>query len=118
MTRLQEAFSMPRTNTRNGPQLLTTAEAAELLSVSVRTVQGWIKDQRIPFVQLPSGMYRIPLQALLASLGGTYDLADDVGTDAPAVDHETLHDAQDREHAAKQRQRERERAKTGTSRAV
>jgi excisionase family DNA binding protein len=67
---------MPRTDSRSGPQLLTTAECAQLLNVSPRTVQGWIKDKSIPFVTLPGNRYRIPQQALLASLGGNYSLAE------------------------------------------
>ena len=61
------------------PQLLTTGEAATLLKVSPRTILNWIHADRIPYVQLPpSGgrnEYRIPLQGLLSSLSGTYDLA-------------------------------------------
>jgi excisionase family DNA binding protein len=43
--------------------------------VSDRTVRRWIDAERIPFLKLPSGSYRIPQGALLASLRGTYDLA-------------------------------------------
>jgi excisionase family DNA binding protein len=57
------------------PQLLTVAQAATLLNVSERTVRRWIADERIPFLELPGGGYRIPQGALLASLRGTYDLA-------------------------------------------
>jgi excisionase family DNA binding protein len=57
------------------PLLLTVTQAASLLSVSDRTVRRWIKAERIPFLTLPSGEYRIPQGALLASLRGTYDLA-------------------------------------------
>jgi excisionase family DNA binding protein len=57
------------------PQLLTVAQAASLLSVSDRTIRRWIEAERIPYVELPSGGYRIPQGALLASLRGTYDLA-------------------------------------------
>jgi excisionase family DNA binding protein len=46
--------------------------------VSDRTVRRWIKAERIPFLRLPSGEYRIPQGALLASLRGTYDLADEL----------------------------------------
>jgi hypothetical protein len=38
-------------------------------------VTNWIKADRVPYVQLPGGEYRLPLAALLRSLGGTYDLA-------------------------------------------
>jgi excisionase family DNA binding protein len=57
------------------PQLLTVSQAASLLNVSDRTIYRWIKAERIPFLTLPSGEYRIPQGALLASLRGTYDLA-------------------------------------------
>lgn len=59
-------------------QLLRPQEAADLLRVSVRTVQKWIEHDAIPYVQLPSSgtkpSYRIPLQGLLDSLSGTWDL--------------------------------------------
>lgn len=61
---------MPSTSER----LLTTREAAELLNVSSRTVTNWIKANRVPFVRLPGGEYRLPLDGLLDSLSGTYDL--------------------------------------------
>jgi excisionase family DNA binding protein len=48
---------------------------ASLLRVSDRTIRRWIKAERIPFLRLPGGEYRIPQGALLASLRGTYDLA-------------------------------------------
>ncbi len=63
------------------PQLITTKQAAELLSVTQRTILNWIKAEAIPYVVLPSATsrrrqeYRIPRQALLRSLSGTYDLA-------------------------------------------
>lgn len=57
------------------PQLLTVAQAASLLNVSDRTIRRWIEDEKIPYLELPSGGYRIPQGALLASLRGNYDLA-------------------------------------------
>lgn len=57
------------------PLLLTVPQAASLLRVSDRTIRRWIKAERIPFLRLPTGEYRIPQGALLASLRGTYDLA-------------------------------------------
>ncbi len=60
------------------PQLLTVAQAARLLSVSDRTIRRWIDAERIPYVELPSGGYRIPQGALLASLRGNYDLASEL----------------------------------------
>jgi excisionase family DNA binding protein len=63
-------------------QLLSASEAAELLNVSVRTIHTWIEKDAIPYVELPrSGpkrSYRIPLQGLLMSLSGSYDLTDDI----------------------------------------
>lgn len=63
-------------------QLIKTQDAANLLGVDVRTINKWIKEERIPFVELPrSGMrrnFRIPLQGLLNSLSGTYDLSAEI----------------------------------------
>lgn len=56
-------------------ELLTVAEAARLLNVSDRTIRRWIEAEKIPFLELPSGGYRIPQGALLGSLRGNYDLA-------------------------------------------
>lgn len=79
------------TQTSSRPQLITTKEAADLLRVDPRTVLNWIKDELIPYVQLPGRgarkEYRIPLGALLASLAGTYDLAEGIRDwDRRAVD--------------------------------
>lgn len=60
------------------PTLLTVAQAAALLNVSDKTIRRWIDAEKIPFVELPSGGYRIPQAALLASLRGTYDLAAEI----------------------------------------
>ncbi|HET8956266.1 MAG TPA: helix-turn-helix domain-containing protein [Solirubrobacterales bacterium] len=64
------------------PQLLTTNEAASLLKVSPRTILNWIHADRIPYVKLPPNgsrsEFRIPLQGLLSSLSGTYDLAQEL----------------------------------------
>jgi len=59
-------------------QLLTVAQAADLLRVSEKTMRRWIDADRVPYLRLPSGGYRIPQGALLASLGGTYNLADEL----------------------------------------
>lgn len=56
-------------------QLLTVAEAAALLKVNERTVRRWIEAEKVPYLELPSGSYRIPQSALLASLRGNFDLA-------------------------------------------
>jgi excisionase family DNA binding protein len=67
---------MPQTAA--SPQLLTVAQAASLLRVSEKTMRRWIDADRVPYLRLPSGGYRIPQGALLASLGGTYNLADEL----------------------------------------
>jgi excisionase family DNA binding protein len=77
-------------------RLITTSEAAQLLNVSRRTVTNWIKEDLIPYVQLPGGDYRIPLDALLRSLSGTYDLAaelrglEDVAVESSASEEEVV----------------------------
>jgi DNA binding domain, excisionase family len=60
------------------PQLLTVSEAAALLNVNERTVRRWIDAESIPYLELPGGSYRIPQGALLASLRGNYDLAEEL----------------------------------------
>lgn len=64
---------MPTTAAK--PQLLTVAQAAALLNVSDRTIRRWITAEKVPYLELPGGSYRIPQGALLASLRGNYDLA-------------------------------------------
>jgi excisionase family DNA binding protein len=58
--------------------LLTVSEAAQILRVSEGTIRNWIGAGTIPYVQLPPvgqrKQYRIPLQPLLGSLDGNYDL--------------------------------------------
>jgi excisionase family DNA binding protein len=61
--------------TASRPQLLTVAQAAALLSVSDRTIRRWIEAEKVPYLKLPGGGYRIPQAQLLASLRGNYDLA-------------------------------------------
>jgi excisionase family DNA binding protein len=64
------------------PHLISVEEAAELLAVSRSTVHNWIKDESIPYIKLPGSeqrsRYRIPLQGLLNTLSGNYDLAGDL----------------------------------------
>lgn len=67
---------MPQTAA--APKLMTIAQAASLLAVSEKTVRRWIADERIPYLRLPGGGYRIPQGALLASLGGNYALGDEL----------------------------------------
>lgn len=75
--------SPPLARSTEGPRpahvdLLTVAEAAGMLRVSEATIRNWIGARQIPYIQLPpSGQrkqYRIPLEGLLASLDGNYDL--------------------------------------------
>jgi excisionase family DNA binding protein len=45
--------------------ILTTAKAAELLGVSVRTAQLWVESGQLPSWKTPGGHRRIPRQAVL-----------------------------------------------------
>lgn len=45
--------------------ILTTANAAELLGVSIRTAQLWVESGRLPSWKTPGGHRRIPRQAVL-----------------------------------------------------
>lgn len=63
---------------RSQPKLLSTKQAAELLNVSKRTILNWIESERVPYVKLPGGDYRIPLAGLFASLSGTYRLDEEI----------------------------------------
>lgn len=56
------------------PNLLTTQQVAAMLKVSSRTVTNWVRADRVPYVRLPGGEYRIPEAGLLNSLSGTYDI--------------------------------------------
>ncbi len=60
------------------PKLLSTTQAADLLSVSRRTILNWIEGGKVPYVRLPGGDYRVPLSGLLASLSGTYRLDQEI----------------------------------------
>lgn len=60
------------------PKLITVAQAASLLAVSEKSIRRWIDAERIPYLKLPGGGYRIPQGALLASLGGNYALGDEL----------------------------------------
>jgi len=72
----RERNTMPQTGFR--PKLITTKQAADLLNVSQRTVTNWIEADKVPYVRLPGGEYRLPLSGLLACLSGTYDLAAEI----------------------------------------
>jgi excisionase family DNA binding protein len=92
---------MPPIPTKFAPQLIKPSEAAQILRVHVRTVQTWIEKGAIPYIELPtSGIqpsYRIPLQGLLSSLAGNYDLAGELeqlyaGPEASDVDLKAIID--------------------------
>jgi excisionase family DNA binding protein len=61
--------------------LYTISESAALLSVSRRTLVGWISDGRVPVVNLNSGLHKRPMLRIagttLAALAATgrYDAA-------------------------------------------
>lgn len=67
---------MPQTAA--APKLITIVQAASLLAVSEKTVRRWIDGERIPYLKLPGGGYRIPQGALLGSLGGNYALGEEL----------------------------------------
>ena len=75
---------MPELGTSFKPQFIKVADAAALLQVSTSTIHNWIKNDAIPYVELPRvrddqrAEYRIPLRGLIASLHGNYDLAGEV----------------------------------------
>jgi excisionase family DNA binding protein len=78
------------------PRLLSTRQAADLLNVNRRTVLNWIEADKVPYVKLPGGDFRIPLAGLLASLQGTYRLDKEIRElDArySELDDETVHAA-------------------------
>lgn len=55
----------PAPRPSDGARLLTTAEAAALLSVSVRTIWRYIDAGRLKARRLPGGQYRIAEAAVL-----------------------------------------------------
>jgi excisionase family DNA binding protein len=57
------------------PVFLTTAEVAGALAVSRPTVVNWIKNDKVRYINLPGPRpnYRIPFEALVDSLEGSYD---------------------------------------------
>lgn len=59
-------------------RLITPQEAAELLRVSNQTINNWISEDKVPYVELPGGRKRLPLGALIQSLSGNYDLLPDL----------------------------------------
>ena len=75
-----DSSTRPGTDAPGAPRidLLTVPEAAALLRVSDATIRNWIAADSIPYIQLPPvgkrKQYRIPLQGLLGSLEGNYDL--------------------------------------------
>jgi excisionase family DNA binding protein len=47
------------------PELLTKAEAAHLLGVSIRTIDNMMRQRRISFVKLTAKMVRFPRREIL-----------------------------------------------------
>jgi excisionase family DNA binding protein len=72
------------------PQLLTVAQAAALLSVSDRTVRRRIEAEKVPYLKLSGGGYRIPQASLLATLRGNYDLAGELAERFAEVSEEQV----------------------------
>lgn len=65
-------------------RLVTVQEAADLLRVDSSTINSWINKGLVPYIELPSAgdrkSYRLPLNALLQSLSGNFDLQPHVAT--------------------------------------
>jgi excisionase family DNA binding protein len=62
------------------PRLVTVEEASTLLAVDKQTVYNWADADVIPYIELPlqgggRRRIRIPLQGLLNTLGGNWNLA-------------------------------------------
>jgi len=47
------------------PELLTKAEAAQLLGVSIRSIDNMMRQRRISFVKLTAKMVRFPRREIL-----------------------------------------------------
>ncbi|MFO1487362.1 MAG: helix-turn-helix domain-containing protein [Verrucomicrobiota bacterium] len=50
------------------PELLTKAEAAQLLGVSTRSIDNLMRQRRISFVKLTSKMVRFPRREILRNI--------------------------------------------------
>jgi predicted site-specific integrase-resolvase len=65
---------------RSKPQLLTPEAAAESIAVDREQVYLWMAEDRVPFVDLQDGEYRVPLQGLHNALPELLDLEDELDT--------------------------------------
>ena len=61
-------MSPDRPKRSNGHDLIGTTEVAQILNVSRSSVLRWIERGDIPAVQLPSGRWRVPREAVDALL--------------------------------------------------
>ena len=57
--------SIPSPTVQIEPELLTKAQAAQLLGVSSRSIDNMMRLQRISYVKLTPKMVRFPRQAIL-----------------------------------------------------
>ncbi len=57
--------SAPGSAAQIQPELLTKSEAAQLLGVSIRTVDNMMRQRRISFVKLTAKMVRFPRREIL-----------------------------------------------------
>lgn len=62
--------------------ILTTANAAELLGVSIRTAQLWVESGQLPSWKTPGGHRRIPRQAVLDLIEDSAQEPVDLGANA------------------------------------
>lgn len=56
---------LPGSDPQIEPELLTKAETAQLLGVSVRTIDNMMRERRISFVKLTPKMVRFPRREIL-----------------------------------------------------
>ncbi len=100
------------------PRLISIDEAAALLAVSDTTVRNWIKAEAIPYLELPPTgkrrRYRIPLQGLLNTLTGTYDLGADLEALSAVFDERKAGNAGAVEEALERETESRARPRGGT----
>lgn len=63
MAELEE--TAPSSAAQIEPELLTKAEAAQLLGVSIRSIDNMMRQHRISFVKLTAKMVRFPRREIL-----------------------------------------------------
>jgi len=60
MNKIETIQSVPGTAAQIEPELLTKADAARLLGVSIRSIDNMMRQRRISYVKLTAKMVRFP----------------------------------------------------------